>query len=124
MCAGSHPARDEPPRVMHLEETMTHWIHEIRYAVRTLLKQPGFTLVAVVTLALGIGANVAIFAVVNGMLLQPLPYGNQARVLSLDGAEPDVPGRHVAVARRLPRLARPPAGVRVDGDLPGERPSR
>jgi putative ABC transport system permease protein len=62
---------------------MTHIIHEIRYAVRALLKQPAFTLVAVVTLALGIGANVAIFAVVNGMLLQPLPYGNQARVLSL-----------------------------------------
>jgi len=62
---------------------MTLWIHEIRYAVRTLSKQPGFTLVAVITLALGIGANVAIFAVVNGMLLQPLPYGNQARVINL-----------------------------------------
>jgi len=71
------PAWDVP------EETMTSWIHEIGCAVRTLVKQPGFTLVAVVTLALGIGANVAIFAVVNGMLLQPLPYGNQARVHSL-----------------------------------------
>jgi putative ABC transport system permease protein len=70
---------------------MSHWIHEIRYAVRTLLKQPGFALVAVVTLALGIGANVAIFAVVNGMLLQPLPYGNQARVLSLLERNPTSP---------------------------------
>jgi putative ABC transport system permease protein len=63
---------------------MSTWAAEFRVASRTLLKQPGFTLVAVSTLALGIGANVAIFAVVNGMLLQPLPYANQARILSLD----------------------------------------
>ena len=63
---------------------MASWLGEFRVAFRALLKQPGFTLVAVVTLALGIGANVAIFAVVNGMLLQPLPYPNQARVLSID----------------------------------------
>ena len=65
--------------------------HEIRCAVRALAKQPGFTLAAVVTLALGIGANVAIFAVVNGMLLEPLPYGNQARVLSIDERSPRFP---------------------------------
>jgi len=70
---------------------MAHFIHEIRYAIRTLLNQPGFALVAVVTLALGIGANVAIFAVVNGMLLQPLPYGNQARVFSLMERSPTSP---------------------------------
>ena len=64
---------------------------EIRYAVRTLARQPGFTLAAVITLALGIGANVAIFAVVNGMLLQPLPYGNQARILSIDERSPRFP---------------------------------
>ena len=81
---------------------MISWFREIRCAVRMLLKQPGFTLVAAVTLALGIGANVAIFAVVNGMLLQPLPYGNQARLLSLMERSPMFPdGMSVSLADYL-----------------------
>ncbi len=75
------------------------FFREIRCAARALAKQPGFTLAAVITLALGIGANVAIFAVVNGMLLQPLPYGNQAHILSVDERSPRFPdGMSVALA--------------------------
>ena len=56
---------------------------DLRYAVRLLLRAPGFTAVAVLVLALGIGANSAIFSVVDTVLLRPLPFHNPDEVVSL-----------------------------------------
>jgi putative ABC transport system permease protein len=69
---------------------MNSVLKDLRYAMRSLLRRPGFTAVAVITLALGIGANTAIFSVVHGVLIQPLPYPDSDQLVALRQSNPAV----------------------------------
>ncbi len=93
----------EPVRPGAMETTMTMW-KEVRQAARTLLRRPGFSAIATTTLALGIGATVTIFTVVNAVLIQPLPYADSERLVVVS---------HHAPGLDLPELNNSPGTVNL-----------
>src|SRR4051812_48004019 len=78
---------------------MEGFIQDLRYALRRLVRSAGFSTLVILTLALGIGANTAIFSVVNALLLRPLPYRNSTELVTIEHLYPTL-NLHAPVSAR------------------------
>jgi len=104
---------------------LEHFASDLRYAARTLWRAPGFTLVAIVTLALGLGMNTAVFSVVNAVMIRRLPYREPGRLMALweeqdFGRTVVAPANLVEYQRRRQRdlhRGRGPAGCGFSGGV-------
>lgn len=100
---------------------------DLRFAVRSLVRSPGFVLIAVITLGLGIGANTSAFSILNGVLLRPLPYADSAQLDRIYRATAQDSRGGVSPADYLDLKSPPAASLRKPGStstMPSRRYSR
>src|SRR5262245_39483349 len=111
---------------------MEHWLNDVRHGLRVLAKARGFTAVAVLSLAIGIGANTAIFSVTNALILRPLPYPSADRITILWQRSPglNVPqdwfsiGQYLDIKTENTAFERVAAAIGASFNLTGGRPER
>src|SRR6185295_15228914 len=90
---------------------MDSLLRDLRYGLRRVLSAPGFAAIAMLTLALGIGANVAIFTVVNAVLIRPLPFANPDRLVRVAADARATGGRNIGISQPELEDLRDRAGV-------------
>jgi predicted permease len=128
---GNYTAQVERTRDMDINAAVESLLRNLRLAVRGLLKTPAFSITVVLTLALGIGANSAVFSAINAVLLRPLPFPHADRLVKLGQVKAKAPGMFVAPVRledwnRLNTTFTAISGyyVQDDSELSGELPEK
>ena len=96
---GNYTAQIERTRDMDINERLDATMRNLRHAARSLGKTPAFTATVILTLALGIGANSAVFSAINAVLLRPLPFPHGDKLVSLAQSTPKIPQPFVAPVR-------------------------
>jgi putative ABC transport system permease protein len=128
---GNYTAQVERTRDMDIAGGLDAALRNVRLSLRALAKSPGFSITVVLTLALGIGANSAVFSAINSVLLRPLPFPNSDRIVSVAQIQAKTPQPHIAPTRledwnRMNHTFQAISGyyTQDDSELSGELPEK